>query len=166
MSRLGDWTPSSLEDDSIMPAVASSTSSKSIMRRSSLSVSYAPTSSSSCSPSMEPGAPRLATRAAYSCMESPVTLRTSISAATSRSVAVSTRSRQRSAARPSIRPLNSSTRGAGPPTTIGQKWLSCARAAEWKVRAGTPPAPSARNRARSSAAARVVKVSAITRAGS
>ena len=86
-------------------------------------------------------------------MPSTLTLRHSISEATSRSVGTSTLSCTRSAASPSSRPLYSSTRGAEPPTTIGQKWLSCASAAEWNVRAGTPPAPSARSRARSSAAA-------------
>ena len=62
--------------------------------------------------------------------------------------------------------MYSSTRGAEPPTTRGQKWLSCASAAAWNVRAGTPSAPSARSRARSSAAERAVNVSAITLAGS
>ncbi len=47
----------------------------------------------------------------------------------------------------------------------GQKYDSCERADAWKVRAETPPAPSALRRPRSSAAARDVKVSAMTLLG-
>ncbi len=47
-----------------------------------------------------------------------------------------------------------------PPMTRGAKYCSWRRAKAWKVRACTPPAPSARSRARSSPAARAVKVTA------
>ncbi len=92
-------------------------------------------------------------------------MRYSISAAASFSAAVPSRIRSPSAARATSRALLSSREGAGEPISCGQKWFSCARAAEWKVRAAMPGAPRDASRARSSAAARVVKVSAITRFG-
>ena len=83
----------------------------------------------------------------------------------SRSVAVLGRRRIASAACPSIRTLLSISEGAESPATVGQKKLSCFRAAAWKVRAATPPTPSARSRPRSSPAAFAVNVTAITRCG-
>ena len=94
------------------------------------------------------------------------TLRHSISAATSRSTAVSSFIRTDSAACAIAGPFAARMRGVEPPMTRGQKKFSWASAAAWKVRALTPPAPSARSRVRSSPAARVVKVSAIMRSGS
>jgi hypothetical protein len=103
--------------------------------------------------------------AAYWSTLSRDTFRHSISAAMSRSVAVSSLSRTVSAACASRRALLSSSRGMVPPITCGQKKFSCERADAWKVRAETPVAPSIRSLPRSSPAARLVKVSAITRPG-
>jgi hypothetical protein len=58
--------------------------------------------------------------------------------------------------------LRSTSRGMGPPIAFGQKYWSWRRAAEWKVRAWTPTAPSWRSRPRISPAARLVKVTART----
>src|SRR4051794_37361784 len=56
-------------------------------------------------------------------------------------------------------------RGMLPPTAFGQKYWSWRSAAEWKVRAWTPAAPSWRRRPRISPAARLVKVTASTLEG-
>ena len=73
--------------------------------------------------------------------------------------------RLRRAALP-IRPsLESTSTGSSPPYTLGQKNRACRSAAEWNVRACTPPAPSPRSRVRISPAARVVKVTASTSVG-
>ena len=102
-----------------------------------------------------------------------MTLAHSTSAAASRSSGSPADSRSRLAASAMSPIFDSMTCGTGPPTAPGQKWVSWRSAAEWNVRAWTrsSPAPgtavpSCRSRARSSAAARVVKVTARTRAGS
>ena len=61
--------------------------------------------------------------------------------------------------------LDSVRVGSSVPWTWGQKNRSWRSAAEWKVRACTPAAPSERSRARISPAARVVKVTASTSEG-
>src|SRR4051794_5420275 len=53
--------------------------------------------------------------------------------------------------------------GRAPLDSRGQKYWSCRSAAEWNVRACTPPTPRARSRERISPAARVVNVTARTR---
>ena len=74
-----------------------------------------------------------------------------------------TRSRLADSATSDIR--LSSTEGSSPPYACGQKYCACRRAAEWKVRACTPRAPSSWSRPRISPAARVVKVTASTAVG-
>ncbi|CAM5324905.1 hypothetical protein STENM223S_10497 [Streptomyces tendae] len=61
--------------------------------------------------------------------------------------------------------LRSTSLGSEPPIAFGQKYWSCRSAAEWKVRACTPEAPSWRRRPRISPAARLVKVTASTLEG-
>lgn len=77
----------------------------------------------------------------------------------------SRRMRQAAAASATSWILRSTSRGRLPPTAFGQKYWSWRSAAEWKVRAWTPPAPSWRRRPRISPAARLVKVTASTLEG-
>src|SRR5262249_48913299 len=75
------------------------------------------------------------------------------------------RLRRRGAASGTSGAVRAPSRGSSPPTGGGQKYCSWRSAAEWKVRACTPPAPSWRSRPRISPAARAVKVTASTVAG-
>ncbi len=88
------------------------------------------------------------------------TLAHSISAATSRTVARSVVRRMAWPASVISLALWFTSPGGGPPTACGQKYCNWRSAAEWKVRACTPGAPSARSRWRISLAARAVNVRA------
>ena len=93
------------------------------------------------------------------------TLAHSISADRSRTAARSTWIRSREAAAPTSGAFCVTSDGTAPPTTCGQKNCSWRSAAEWKVRACTPPTPRSRSRVRISPAARAVKVTASTVCG-
>ena len=94
-----------------------------------------------------------------------LTLAQEISPSRSRSRAVSTRTRSRLADSATSDIRLSSTDGNSPPYALGQKYCAWRSAAEWKVRACTPRAPSCCSRPRISPAARVVNVTASTAVG-
>ena len=89
----------------------------------------------------------------------------SISLSKSRTISLPVSKPAARVARATIGNLLSNTRHGRSPAIWGQKYCSWRIAAEWNVRACTPPMPMAVRRSRISPAARLVNVTASTRLG-